>query len=337
MLPDNTRQAEFVRLYSLSVIPLRVVLPSLVWVLHDYFVTLEDEVRYVWPQKRTFGKFMFFWIRYYTILLLVFDVAQIHSFARKGVPNIGLCVAMDPTIRIVGAISLWSIEIVMQLRIYALYGRSKKVALFNGVLFAISIAVFIGLLMDSAKHRNINIASAMQYPLPGCPTINGGIRWAVWVPATLFEFNLFIFALCKSAVSTSARVKLNERFPLITILLQDNILYFLGVAGVLIMNNIMAVGTTRIPWFGYGPFHAALGIMTTRMHIHLIKFVGKDIDGENISNALDEDLRMPMPTFAAGGARPRSSLSGTSFGDDVESIADSSGLSIRTSSSTVGG
>lgn len=37
------------------------------------------------------------------------------------------CVAMDSIIRVVGAISLCSIEIVLQLRIYALYNRSWKV------------------------------------------------------------------------------------------------------------------------------------------------------------------------------------------------------------------
>jgi hypothetical protein len=35
---------------------------------------------------------------------------------------------MDPTIRILGAISLWSIEVIMQLRVYALFDCSKKVS-----------------------------------------------------------------------------------------------------------------------------------------------------------------------------------------------------------------
>jgi len=39
------------------------------------------------------------------------------------------CVAMDTIIRVVGAISLWSIEVVMQLRVYALYECSKPVRL----------------------------------------------------------------------------------------------------------------------------------------------------------------------------------------------------------------
>ena len=38
---------------------------------------------------------------------------------------------MDPTIRVVGAISLWAIEIIMQLRIYAIFDCSKKVSVWR--------------------------------------------------------------------------------------------------------------------------------------------------------------------------------------------------------------
>ena len=106
------------------------------------------------------------------------------------------CVAMDPTIRAVGALSLWSVEIVMQIRIYALFGRSKRIAIYNGVLFLASIAVFIWVMIFSAQHRRLTVSRiASKYRLPGCPAINGGIRWAVWVPGTLIFFGLTHFEL----------------------------------------------------------------------------------------------------------------------------------------------
>ena len=158
------------------------------------------------------------------------------------------CVAMDPTIRAVGALSLWSVEIVMQIRIYALFGRSKRIAIYNGVLFLASIAVFIWVMIFSAQHRRLTVSRiASKYRLPGCPAINGGIRWAVWVPgtlvffglthfelttvwplATIFEFNLFCLALYKSISSVAAKLKIGDRPTLIKVLVQDNILYFLG-------------------------------------------------------------------------------------------------------------
>lgn len=42
-------------------------------------------------------------------------------------PSTFRCLAINPTTRIIGAISLWSVEIIMQLRIYALFQSSKKV------------------------------------------------------------------------------------------------------------------------------------------------------------------------------------------------------------------
>ncbi|KAF8963229.1 hypothetical protein BDZ97DRAFT_1821153 [Flammula alnicola] len=279
---SSISESQYVDLYEGNLIPLRVVLASLVWVLHDYFVTLEDEVRYIWSQKPNFGRFMFLWVRYYTIFLVGFDVLQIHTFAIPGVASHALCVAADPTTRLVGAVSLWSVEIIMQLRIYILYNRSKRVALFNGVLFLTSIGLFLWLVIVNAVRRsNVLRGSIAKLPLPGCPTVNGGTEWAQWIPATAFEGVLFGFALYRAAMSVAARTKLNQRLSLTAILIHENILYFLVVSCILVLNNLMVVGATRIPWFGFGPFHAAVGIATCRMLIHLRKFAIKNLDGPN--------------------------------------------------------
>ncbi|KAF9483245.1 hypothetical protein BDN70DRAFT_342950 [Pholiota conissans] len=263
---------ETIRLSKLGLIPLYVVLTSLVWVLHDHFITLEDEVNYIWKQRRSFSRFMYFWIHYFTIFLVLFDVVQIHSFTIPGVASRSLCIAADPITRMGGAIGLWSVEIVMQMRIYIIYRRNKKIALFNGIIFAISIVFFVWVLVQNAVRRSILIAQIVQLPRTGCPAINGGSQWAQWVPATGFEVILFGFAIAKCFISSSARTKLNERPSLIAILLRENILYFFAVTSVLIFNNLMVVGATKIPWFGFGPFHAALGIATSRLLIHLRKF-----------------------------------------------------------------
>ncbi|KAJ3542373.1 hypothetical protein NMY22_g3533 [Coprinellus aureogranulatus] len=263
----------FTFLYTRNIIPLRVVLASFTWVLHDYFDTLEEEIRYIWPQKLCAGKIAYLFVRYYTLALLLFDVIQIHTFAIPGVTSNTVCLAMDPTIRVVGAISLWSIEIIMQLRIYAIFSCSKKVATFNGVLFLASIGFFIWILAVNAIGRAERIASAIRLPLPGCPAINGGIAWAQWIPATVFEGVLFGFILFKAFDTWKAKVRTNQKWTISQVLLGDNILYFFGISILLVINNIMASGVTSkyIPWFSYGPFHAAMGIMTTRMLMHLRK------------------------------------------------------------------
>ncbi|KAJ6450558.1 hypothetical protein C8R47DRAFT_322787 [Mycena vitilis] len=163
--PQDTSQ--LIPLIIGNLIPLHVVLAGLTWILHDYFVTLEDEIRYIWPQRRGLSKFMFFWIRYYSIVLLLFDVIQIHVFARPGITSNNLCIAMDTIIRVVGAVSLWSVEIIMQLRVYALYGCSKRIAAVNILLFAGSIAGFMWILIYNHSHRAAVIANVIHLDLPG--------------------------------------------------------------------------------------------------------------------------------------------------------------------------
>ncbi|KAJ7479192.1 hypothetical protein FB451DRAFT_1240864 [Mycena latifolia] len=278
---QNTTQTQdtskFIPLLIGSLIPLHVVLAGLTWILHDYLVTLEDEIRYIWPQRLSFSKLMFFWIRYYSIALLLFDVIQIHVFSRPGITSNNLCVAMDTIIRVVGAVSLWSVEIIMQLRVYAIYSCSKRIAAINLVLFAGSIAGFMWILIYNHSRRAAVIANVIHLPLPGCPSVHSGIEWSQWVPATIYEGILFGFALYKTFESTIISLRNDSKLSLYTLLLRDNLLYFFGIAALLVFNNLMVVSLTHIPWFSYGPFHAAVGIMTTRMLINLRKAASADV------------------------------------------------------------
>ncbi|PBK85669.1 hypothetical protein ARMGADRAFT_549984 [Armillaria gallica] len=60
---SSESESNFAALYEGNLIPLHAVLVGLTWIIHDYFVTLEDEIRYIWPQKRNIGKIMFLWVR----------------------------------------------------------------------------------------------------------------------------------------------------------------------------------------------------------------------------------------------------------------------------------
>ncbi|KAJ7658489.1 hypothetical protein B0H17DRAFT_1096860 [Mycena rosella] len=286
MSQGSTASDYYIHLVEGSLIPLHVVLVGLTWIIHDYLVTLEDEIRYIWSQRLTLSKAMFLWIRYYSIALLMFDTAQIHSFSKPGVTSDHLCVAMDTIIRCVGAISLWSVEIVMALRVYALYGCSKRIAIINALLFAGSIAGFMYILVYNHSRRADVIAKAIHLPLPGCPTVHSGIEWAQWVPATIYEGILFGFAAFKTFQSAQEGLRKVPGLTIYSLLLRDNLIYFFSIACLLVFNNLMVVNLTHIPWFSYGPFHAAVGILTTRMLLNLRKATTIDVytgQGQDIS------------------------------------------------------
>jgi len=54
----------------------------------------------------------------------------------------------------------------------------------------------------------------------------------------------------------------------------------------------MVVGVTKIPWFSYGPFHAALGVMTVRMLLHVHKAAGVTV----VEVTGDHGLELDTPT-----------------------------------------
>ncbi|KIM47051.1 hypothetical protein M413DRAFT_268663 [Hebeloma cylindrosporum] len=257
-------------------IPACISIACLTWVVHDYFITLEDEVTYFWSQKPRFGVLIFYWIRYYTIFLILFDtIVDIYKIRSSKIIICSLTL---------GAISLWSIEFVMQLRIYILFNRSKRLAIFNGILFVISIAMFLWLFVENQLQDN---NQGPPPPPPGhglppppgrgpppppghgppppghgpppppgppqmCESLAQNRKHAQWIPATLFEFILFGMAVYKTIVSSSARVDINGRRSLTAILLSDNIVYFFVAACVLIFNNHTFVCQLQLPFLGFG-------------------------------------------------------------------------------------
>lgn len=158
-------------------------------------------------------------------------------------------------------------------RIYALYGCSRKVALFNFVLFLASIAGFLLVVIRDFESHHASITDAYYLPLPNCPSVRRDMEWAQWVPATAYEGILFLWVANKTLQSVMERRHRDKRCTtsLYAIILRDNILYFFGITCVLVINNLMVAGVTKSPWINYSPFHAAMEIMTSRMLINLYK------------------------------------------------------------------
>ncbi|KDQ23878.1 hypothetical protein PLEOSDRAFT_1023983, partial [Pleurotus ostreatus PC15] len=94
----------------------------------------------------------------------------------------------------------------LQLRIYALFGASKKilhspVAVVNGILFLGSVAGWVYILVHNVTRTEALIADAVRLPLPACPIIHVSTDWAQWVPTTVYGGILFSFAVYKAIAS----------------------------------------------------------------------------------------------------------------------------------------
>ncbi|KAF8987750.1 hypothetical protein BDQ17DRAFT_1374696 [Cyathus striatus] len=134
----------------------------------------------------------------------------------------------------------------------------RIVTTINIILFLASIGGFMYILIFNAIRRHAVIADVIHLPLPGCP------------------LRPFLWALYRTLSSTVGKWKRGSGLSLYELVLRDNILYFFGITCLLIFNNLMVVGVTKIPWFSYSSFHAAMEIMTSRMLINLYKVAHRE-------------------------------------------------------------
>ncbi|KAM6504158.1 hypothetical protein JOM56_001101 [Amanita muscaria] len=224
-------------------------------------------------------KILFLFVRYYTICLIMLNAIQIHLFTHKGYATNTSCVVFSILLRVSGGIAVWAVEILMQLRIYALFGCSRKIAVFNAVVFLSSVLSSLGIIIYDGVQRKELIAYAEHLPLPGCPDVNGGIQWAEWVPTTIYELILCSFALFE-LFQRRGWVKYRA-VSTFNILINDNMLYFFGVTFVLVFNDLMVAGQTHIPWFSLG----RLVFHLLRSHVTEVNFVDAIVTNSDYTKA----------------------------------------------------
>ncbi|KAL4071894.1 hypothetical protein J3A83DRAFT_4237226 [Scleroderma citrinum] len=114
------------------------------------------------------------------------------------------------------------------MRLYALYHCSKRLLGFMLVTFMTEVGVSLWILVSNSHaidvHRGANAV---------CSSLGNGItEWGyIWVPGLIFETMLCLFSVCVGVKHSRGRphhsVKFN-RFQLMDVLVQGNVLYFLS-------------------------------------------------------------------------------------------------------------
>ncbi|KAF9549179.1 hypothetical protein CPC08DRAFT_715515 [Agrocybe pediades] len=181
---ENTiRQLEAVRY-------IRVVVTSMV--LYDYLITFDREVHLIWKRRLSIPCLLFLAIRYYALFVSI--VGDYALFT----PNISdqLCTSNLRWELCNAYIFTILTEIILQIRLHALYKQSKLILTFMIVCFISATAVSGWYLSKDFKSAvsfpfTIGIMSACSFPTFPKET------FAVYIPVLAFEVVLCILALYK--------------------------------------------------------------------------------------------------------------------------------------------
>ncbi|KAL1665804.1 hypothetical protein GGF50DRAFT_100064 [Schizophyllum commune] len=201
--------------------------------IYDHILTFGSEVKYIWPTWRTFSSIVFLFNRYFAF------VANVVITAMQDVPHdrfvclLALSCSIYSTFHsTVIVINQIGVCILLTMRVYALYSRSKKVLTFM-------LAIAAGLLGLASWAVSDQIT--WQAPLiPSChrlATKGSMIRLAAaWEGLFAYDCTMLVLTVYQSYRGRSLSRRVPE--PLLRVIVRDGAFYFV-VMGLCNLGNIM--------------------------------------------------------------------------------------------------
>ncbi|KAF7316767.1 hypothetical protein HMN09_00409800 [Mycena chlorophos] len=235
---DVDEQAtETIALNSLHLVGISI----LIW---DHFITLGDEIQFIWLRKKTYSSYLFFVVRYLGLLsnipIPVFSFVTVSQH---------ICTEYSFAHQLLLVATQVIVSIVMILRVFALYNRSKPL-----LCFLVFIgAVFLGVCIWAERGQHATIVSV----LPGChmsiDDITGYHLSSSWIGLFLFDAIVFSLTLHKT-IKTRQEVGLDAPLRLHMLLVRDGALYFAAMAFANLSNILTDYVAGVRPVLARGPF-----------------------------------------------------------------------------------
>ncbi|TCD65702.1 hypothetical protein EIP91_002278 [Steccherinum ochraceum] len=167
-------------------------------VIYDYLLTLPSEIKYIWPSQMSVMKVLYFMTKY----LIFFDItAAVYSGCRIDHRTPGLshqeCRVFVSTANWMLLVGVAIAEVIMMMRTWGLWERSKRVAMILGTMAM--VAFFTALLTEGLFTRSLTFVSFPPPSQPSCFLLSGN-RLIVINPALVMivEAGVFLLTLVKA-------------------------------------------------------------------------------------------------------------------------------------------
>jgi len=197
---------------------------------YEYFLQLGNEVEYFWQKRWSFGKCLFLWSRYYSLFYNTVNAV----FFMQPKPTLDLCTKFFHAQNTSTAVQMVTTHIILELRLYAMYGRSKKILALLFVLISCE-ATAMGVLFGVSKPGVIgtnNPAEGVFICADADPM--DGSHWIMyyWVSVLSIESCLLTLALYQA---WRHRHK-TQGGGLMRALTRDSVLYFIMIFWIYLLN-----------------------------------------------------------------------------------------------------
>ncbi|KAF8532566.1 hypothetical protein JB92DRAFT_602234 [Gautieria morchelliformis] len=190
---------------------------------YDHLLTFSDEVDKIWLQPFTFASLLFYINRYFTHGQFII----LNNFMKQRGPMQCNGIMKFPG---AGTLCLVAIaELIMILRVYAIYLANKYVLVFL-------LSILSGQIITEAWGVQFSIRIPQPSTFPGCvPT--GSNNWfaALWVAPLVTDACIFVLTIWR----TVRYKRKHGRMTTMDIILRDGIMYFFVIFSANLMNSLI--------------------------------------------------------------------------------------------------
>jgi len=250
--------------------------------LWDYCITFNEEKRHYWNSRWTWSRLAFAANRYIAPMIALTNLGA--SLVTNLTPN--FCSFYTVYLATIsGPLQFLLVEIVLTLRLYALYGKSKRIlaGLIVFLLFTTLTSSVVVTLEFGTNHGAV--LGTPNFPICFAQIKGNKTRsflWAYWIPIALFEIVAFFLALYKTrqhiqdtrplvqnSVIDTGRVggkTLGQQ--LVEALFRDSLFYFALMSILVLIGaflNHFGNETFGVATIAPGPILSLLSIMGSRL------------------------------------------------------------------------
>lgn len=267
-------------------------------IVYDHVVTFDQEVELIWSSSWSAGKVLFLINRYYSLFSVIFnnygffsttlsDSFCLHFFKWQGWTGLIACIIA---------------EMILQMRIYAMYSLNKKVLICMVISFIASISTsawIMGTVVGSVNAKAIKIPGG-TFCMPGTVQTNFFI---FWIPMLAFECLLCGLALFRGFQTFRSEGTLYQNGRhLVGILIRDSILYFLVICTTYTTCLLVwIIGPTSLLEVPVG-FSVAMSCVLANRVVFNVREVNRDIGrSENTSQQAMGKQQATWASFCSPG------------------------------------
>lgn len=286
---------DLVSIFAGHVIAKQLSTAFLTLVVWEFVITTDTAIQLFWGGRWSIAKIMYVANLYTTL----FTLGTILLMLIIPSPPVIFC-NVAPWMLIVGTvISFAIIRFAMISRVYALWNRNKWVLASSCLLCILHIGYYTAMVTYAFANGTWTPASL---PFTGCfVTLGFDKLWTVCIPTLVFEtVNVSLIVYKTWSIAGQS----NIRTPLVTMLLEDGVLYYLVVIAIQILTSVsfFVPSDLTIPLVRAYPTFVVIGVACNRLFSRLQSLLLSKGKGQTGFSTIDA-WSSAMPNFTYGGDR----------------------------------